>query len=134
MLLLIGLSRALRLTKISDYLADKLLWNYFLRFVIQQYVTLYIASLINLYRVVYSTNGDYTGDVLSFVILPGCLVILPVMAAIVVKTGGTLPQFKSLTEGLRDNSTVAKLWTVITLGKWCLTLTILVVLRDCPAI
>jgi len=54
LLTFIGAAKLLKMTSIYNYLASKVLWSYFLRFLIQQYLTIYMSCLINLYRLDFS--------------------------------------------------------------------------------
>jgi hypothetical protein len=110
------------------WLSSKLLWNYFIRFVIQQYVTFYISSLINFYS---ALNFYYAGDATSFglsILLLAACTFIPLVFGIIVwkKASGSLSQedfvrsFGTLTEGLKahSNSLPLLLWNVIGLFNW----------------
>jgi len=48
LLLVIGLVKLTRINTVYEWLKKHLLWSYFLRFLIQQCVTMFLASMINI--------------------------------------------------------------------------------------
>ena len=85
LLCLICIFKNLHIKKAYNWLQSKFLWNYFLRFIIQQYVTIFISCLINFYRVDLSMNGEITALVSSIVLMIVCIASPIVMIAIVLK-------------------------------------------------
>lgn len=139
LLLIIGMFKLLKCTKAYNYLASKVLWNYIIRFMIQQYVTLCLSSLINLYRIDLSQSGDITSIALVFILIPLVVATPFVLGTIVMmRASGKISeetfekQFSSLSQGLRQATSVQRLWTVLNIFKWLGTCTVLVALRDYP--
>jgi hypothetical protein len=86
LLCLVGVTKWLGPQRLHNWLAEKTLWNYFIRFVMQQYVTLYISSLINFYS---GTALEYSGDItalcFSVGLVAGCVMAPFIMQQIVKK-------------------------------------------------
>jgi hypothetical protein len=112
---------------------EKLIWNYFLRFMLQQYTTLYISALINLNRIDYSNLPNNIGTYLSFVTI-GICVLFPGIIAYLIHLRSQMAEidyetkYGTITEGLKKEG-LAKYWQVFLIIKQMITLTILVQAR-----
>jgi hypothetical protein len=61
-----------RTYRLSIWVREKLMWNYFLRFMLQQYTTLLISAMININRLDFSNVPNKIGSYLSFVTIGLC--------------------------------------------------------------
>ena len=66
------LASVFRKNRLSIWVREKLMWNYFLRFMLQQYTTLLISAMININRIDYSNLPNMIGTYLSFVTIGLC--------------------------------------------------------------
>jgi uncharacterized membrane protein len=64
-------------------LREKLIWNYFLRFMLQQYTTIFISALINLNRTDYSNLPNNIGTYISFVTIGLCVFFPGIVAYLI---------------------------------------------------
>lgn len=134
LLLVIGVSKIFGMQKVYSFLEKKFMWNHFLRFLLQQYVTLYLASMVNLYSIDKTFNGETSALSFSFPILfLSALTPIFFYSLVYLKQTNRLSstyfdsKLSSLIEGLSY-----PYWNALSLFKWTLTLTILVTLSDIP--
>lgn len=108
---------------------------------LQQIVTIYLSSLINLYQLDLTYSGDWTASIVSLVMMacciatPLCMIALTVMMRFEVISKKIFEEkYGTITEGLKDTSIWAQLWSAIGVLKWLITLTILVTCLNYPCI
>ncbi|TNV86166.1 hypothetical protein FGO68_gene3550 [Halteria grandinella] len=127
--------------KVYNYLRQKLLWRYPIRFILQQFVTLYLASIINLYQMDDQYDGDMIANSAAIFIFQLCTVNLIVFTLLIVlRVKGLISsttftqKFGTLTENLKDKQYSSALFQVEGLFKSMLMMTILVAGRNYPGI
>jgi hypothetical protein len=84
-----------------------------------------------------NTSGEKLGIYSSGFVCVITVLIIPTFAWIILKKSNDpeyLEKYGTLTEGLKMNSTISKLWTIFGLIKWLITATILMTLSNHPAI
>lgn len=126
-----------RVNKVHDFLKKKVLWNLFIRFFIQQFISLIFSSAINFFYVRTITSGEKLGIYSSGFVFVITVLVIPTFAWIILKKSNDpeyLEKYGTLTEGLKMNSAVSKLWTIFGLIKWLITATVLMTLANHPAI
>ncbi|TNV86180.1 hypothetical protein FGO68_gene5952 [Halteria grandinella] len=109
--------------------------NYFIRFTLQSYQQLALASLINLMDM----RASQSGEVLSSLCTIICIVVTvlsPIGGTLLIhghsKTGNLPQRLSSLTEGLKltNQSRFVPFWSILYLLKRLLTVLIILTLRD----
>ena len=107
----------------------------------QQCVTLYLASLINMYRLDFSKSGEQLAAISSIVILILCVGLPFFMLEIVMqRSRGQIKlheyeeTYGTITEGIRLTSFWCYTWNIIGVFRWLITLTILVTLVEVPCV
>ena len=140
--------------KMYEWLKGQLIWNSILRFFIQQYMTLYLSSLINVVKVShtkspqiffqvdfnFSFNGTSASALTSLLLLALCTLLPIATFCIIWKYRVFLDsktfqeRYGTLVEGLKIKNVWHSLYHTMQLLKWCITITLLVMLRDYPAI
>ncbi|TNV86917.1 hypothetical protein FGO68_gene12905 [Halteria grandinella] len=121
--------------RIIKKLSEKLYWGGSIRFITQQYTPLALSGAINLYMIKY----DSAGDVISIVLSIGIVAISPLLITLlsVILWRARRKQEASLTkdygclvEDLNTKGLIGTFWNILTLGRWILTVAIIVVLRE----
>lgn len=128
--------------KVSEWLKNKIIWNSTLRFLIQQYMTLFLSSLINIlkFQLKFNFNGSIASVVTSISILGICIILTVLNFSILwrhrhdLETKYFQEKFGTLIENLKTNNLKQSLCITIQLLKWCLTIISLVLLRDYPGL
>ncbi|TNV86065.1 hypothetical protein FGO68_gene2303 [Halteria grandinella] len=113
-----------RLLKLYLKIEGALCWNYFIRFILQSYQQLALATLINSL----DFSIEYSGDMLSTLcaVYSLAIVVLSPFVAFMMLKSGTLPQScDSLSEGLKLPS-----WTILYMLRRLFTVAIIFTLRD----
>jgi hypothetical protein len=117
--------------RLSLWVREKLMWNYFLRFMLQQYTTLLISALINMNRIDYSNLTNKIGTYLSFVTI-GLCALFPFILTYLICIRPKMPakeyeaKYGTISEGMRQNSIVGKYWPVFQIIKQIITIVVLV--------
>lgn len=62
-----------RLSKLSHLVNNKVLWSFPLRFIMQQYLTLYVSSIINMYQLEF--GSPYSGNNLDVILAISLMVV-----------------------------------------------------------
>ncbi|TNV86861.1 hypothetical protein FGO68_gene9932 [Halteria grandinella] len=107
-------------------------WNVVLRFIIQQYPTLLIASVINTYEIRGESLGELMSTAVTFITLASSLFIFLTFHLILQRSSTNSTSYSTLLEGLRQGSSVARKWSMVYLLRWTYIIIILVVLRNHP--
>ncbi|TNV86833.1 hypothetical protein FGO68_gene14517 [Halteria grandinella] len=112
---------------VIEKLGKQLYWGGSIRFIIQQFTPLALASLINLQDITYENDGEITGVAFSFIILflmtPGILLAFTVIGCKAYRHHQSQMEFN------RDKA-MGQIWNLFVLFRWVLTLTIIVILRE----
>jgi hypothetical protein len=117
--------------RLSIWLREKLMWNYFLRFMLQQYTTLLISAMINVNRIDFSNLPNTIGTYLSYVTI-GLCALFPLIVTYLIYIRPKVPEkeyeakYGTIAEGIRQNNAVARYWPVLQLIKQIITISVLV--------
>ncbi|TNV86101.1 hypothetical protein FGO68_gene9543 [Halteria grandinella] len=138
LLIFIGVASVLGPNKLSEYLKKKFLWNHYIRFILQQFVTLYLSSIINFNKMERLESGDFASYIVSIFVFAICIGSLMGFIKIIdyqqiQKIEKFEDRFGTLTTDLRSQGP-ASYYQVTTLLKWMITLNILVFLSEFPGI
>ncbi|TNV86560.1 hypothetical protein FGO68_gene5593 [Halteria grandinella] len=134
------LKRHSRIAKrVYDYLSVRLFWGGTIRFIIQQFQPLLMSSIININNFSVSELKEKpSGMIFSYslsIAIIAILLLSIIVFAILVRIGkAKQKEYEPLIEGIDTNkSGLAPYWTVLTLLKWLVLCTILILLTDHPA-
>ncbi|TNV87954.1 hypothetical protein FGO68_gene457 [Halteria grandinella] len=120
--------------RLSRWLQAKLMWNYSLRFLMQQYPPLIISSLINMYEFSFETPGQKLSSSLSVVIIGLSQFITIILLYKVnrsdVNSADFVSKYGTILEGMNLKSVVGRNWSVLVMIRWTVTSVIMVVWRD----
>jgi hypothetical protein len=114
------------------------MWNWSLKFYLQQFVPLFISSAINLYDIDFKTTVNKISTILSCIIIPVCVAGVGVIFYVVnkkIKEEKFMERYGELLEELKfqtDRFMIIN-WRPMQLVRWIATITILVTLRLYPA-
>jgi hypothetical protein len=103
--------------RLSLWIREKLMWNYFLRFMLQQYTTLLLSAMINMNRIDYSNLPNKIGTYISFVTISLCA-FFPFLVAYLIYIRPKTPakeyeaKYGTISEGISQQSAVTRYWPV----------------------
>jgi|LauGreDrversion4_2_1035121.scaffolds.fasta_scaffold248766_2 hypothetical protein len=82
--LLLLISYCLNMKKVYGYLKSILIWNGGLRFLIQQYLSIFLSSCINLSTINMKSNGDAVSTITALTIFFLCLALPYIICTIIL--------------------------------------------------
>ena len=89
---LLPITKILRMKKIYEWLKSKIIWNSILRVLIQQYITIYLSTLINIvnFEVNFEFNGTSASSFASIFLFAVCLLLPVANISIILKNKNSL--------------------------------------------
>jgi hypothetical protein len=125
--------------KLKEWLGKKIIWNFMIAFLLQQFQQLLMLSLVNFYDLRNYTLTDYFSGVLA-IILTAITLSFIVFSLVILKLRNTKKlsdevydhHFSSLTTDLSMKGTIGTYWRVLTIIRSALVSAILVFLKDYP--
>ncbi|TNV87226.1 hypothetical protein FGO68_gene10292 [Halteria grandinella] len=124
--------------RLADKLSQKLHWAGTVRFIMQQFAPLLLASVMNLFKFEFSSVGDFINIQCSAVIIVSSPYIVLKFASVLhnAKAKGMLEdeaftsQYEDLIDGLNLTTTVGLYWNIIIFVRWIITIAIIILFRD----
>ncbi|TNV87952.1 hypothetical protein FGO68_gene897 [Halteria grandinella] len=120
--------------RLSRWLEVRLMWNYSLRFLMQQYPPLIISSLINMYEFKFDTPGKMLSSSLSVVIIGlSQLITLALLYKVNYsdfRSAEFVSKYGTLLEGINLKSVIGRNWSVLVMIRWTVTSVIMVLFRE----
>ncbi|TNV86838.1 hypothetical protein FGO68_gene11786 [Halteria grandinella] len=142
LLAMLGVShRFTRLKKLFVQYKRRFKWNFYLRFIIQQFQAIFLAVLIGIQALSFDTEytGDYMSSLASIALLPLTFYVPVMIFTIIARFRPRLKSkwfekvFGSLIEGLNLDYINTQYWQAFIIIKWMITIIVLVGMKNVPA-